>query len=482
MKTDNFKAFGLSDNILDALRVLGYNKPTEVQDALIPVILNNEDVIVKAQTGSGKTAAFAIPLIEKTKWDQVLPQILVLVPTRELAKQVSDDIFQIGRLKRVKVETIVGRSEFDSQVKNLKQRVHCIVATPGRLMDHLEQQTIDLSAIQTVVLDEADEMLNMGFIEQVEAILKSIHHAHQTILCSATIPERLQPICDHLMNHPQRIEIQAKSKVQNRIRQLAMEVNDSQKQAVLLDWLIVENPRTCILFCNMKDTVDQLYYYLNDRGVSTRSLHGGMSQHQRSDAMNQFKKGDFRFLIATDVAARGLDIDNVECVVNVDIPFEADIYLHRIGRTARIDKSGSSLSLVNAKQRQRLERILSSTGNSCEWTYPPSKKMAEKARFAFDQLQSKKEKKTIKGSGFDSRIMKLHINAGKKMKVRASDIVGAISSLAGITAEDIGVIDILDYVIFVEILNEKGKQVLKALQTTPIKGKLRKVSRANQDD
>lgn len=481
MKT--FKDFALSEDVLRALDVLEYKNPTEVQEVVIQELLDYENVIVKSQTGSGKTAAFAIPLVENIDWDQRRPQALILTPTRELALQIKEDIFNIGRFKRIRVEAIFGRSSFEQQERALKGIVHLVVATPGRLIDHMKRRTIDLSQVQTLIIDESDEMLAMGFIDQIESILRKVPKNANIGLFSATMPDEIRDLGHRIMSDAKEIEIESVNLIEDRILQHVYHIEEHDKLESLKGILVVENPDSCILFCNTKALVEAVADMLWDLDIEVHTLHGDMEQRDRTKVITQFKRGQFRYLVATDVAARGLDIQDVQLVVNVDIPENAESYVHRIGRTARVDKQGKAISIVNNYGKRFLEVILEETNNEILKMELPSKSFINSKVNSFNAKIARKPKLIKeKGLDFKEEIMKLHINAGKKTKMRPGDVVGALCSIEGITMKDIGIISVLDVSTFVEILNNKGNIVLEALQTQPVKGRVRNVNKANQSD
>lgn len=480
MSLEKFKELKIDDNIVRALAMLKYTEPTQVQTEAIPFLLNQQDIIVKSQTGSGKTAAFGIPLCQLVEWEERAPQALVLTPTRELAIQIQEELFNIGRFKRLKVVSIFGRSSFEAQTKQLAQRTHIIVATPGRLLDHLERGTIDLSKIKTVILDEADEMLAMGFIEQVEKVLEALPSSPLTGLFSATMPKAIAKLADHYLTAPQLIAVQTENQVTERIDQLYYEVANEDKIQLLADVLVVANPDSSIIFCNTREVVEEVTGMLGKLGANAQMLHGGMEQRDRTKTIQDFRHGLFRHLVATDVAARGLDIANISLVVNFDLANKLDTYTHRIGRTARFENHGQAVSFVNQYDAQRFAEIEEAHGENLRLLKAPGVSLVSSRIDVFHAKQTRRQKvQKPKGHDFNKEIMKLHINAGKKTKMRAGDVVGAICRLENMSAEDIGVIDILDVSTFVEILNGKGPEVLKVLKETPIKGRLRQVNKAN---
>lgn len=471
----------LSETTLKSLEVLGYNEATEVQEKVIKSLLNNESLIVQSQTGSGKTAAFGIPIVEHIDWDNRLPQALVLAPTRELALQIQEEIFNIGRFKRLIVEAVFGRSSFEAQEKKLRGLCHVVVATPGRLIDHIERGTIDLSEVKTLIIDEADEMLDMGFIDQIKAVTKALPKDKTISLFSATMPDKIKELSQQIMKDAKFVKVEAVNAVDDRILQERYFVSQKQKMDALKEILILENPNSSIIFCNTKANVEMVADMLWGLGINVETLHGDMEQRDRTYVINEFKRAGFRYLVATDVAARGLDIDDIALVVNYDLPENTASYIHRIGRTARIEKMGKAISLVDDYETKYLTTILEDTKFQIDNMKRPSESMLESKKDAFNaKILRQPKRKQAKGDDFKNQITKLHINAGKKTKMRPVDLVGALCSIDGVEKDDIGVIGIVDVSTFVEILNGKGKLVLDTLQTMPIKGRVRKVSLANQ--
>jgi len=477
----DFNEYQLSDELLKAISLLDFISPTKVQSQVIPAVLAHKDIIVKSQTGSGKTAAFAIPICELVDWEQNKPQAMVLTPTRELAVQVREDMFHIGRFKRLKVATIFGRYPFHIQEKELKQKNHVVVGTPGRLIDHIERGTLNTSNINYLVIDEADEMLNMGFIEQIETIIDSLPQERVTILLSATMPQDIDSLCNKIMKNPIRVEIEDPNPVADRITQERYRVDLIDKMQLLRDLTIVENPDSCLIFCNTKHTVDEVYAELLKLNYSCEKLHGGMEQRDRLGVMKEFKQGSFRYLCATDVAARGLDIEDITLVINYDIPHDRENYIHRIGRTGRLNKLGKAITFVSENENKFLKDIHDYIGKEILLKERPDEETVQHSKQEFiEKINAMPEMKESKGTQLSNEIMKIHVNAGKKTKMRPVDIVGTLCSIQGVSAADIGIINILDVSTFVEILNNKGEIVLKDLQSTPIKGRLRKVSKADR--
>ncbi|UWG99240.1 DEAD/DEAH box helicase [Dehalobacter sp. DCM] len=476
MADTSFNNYPLSPALLKAITLLGYHQPTRVQQEVIPLILAQKDVVIKSQTGSGKTAAYAIPVCECVDWEQNKPQALIIAPTRELAIQIKDDVFQIGRFKRIKVAAVHGKSSFYHQERELKQKTHMVIGTPGRLIDHIEKGTLDTSNIRYLVIDEADELLKMGFLEQTATIIHALPERRVTVLLSATMPADILSLCMSEMKDPIRVDIHEESQVTDRIIQERYAVIPQGKIKLLKEVIIVENPDSCMIFCNTRHQVDEVYAELKALNYSCAKLHGGMEQGHRLSVMKDYKQGFFRYLIATDVAARGIDVDDISLVINYDLPEEDENYVHRIGRTGRLDKYGKAITFVTDEDERRWLEIDSYLGKAVPLKERPSKECVREAEAEFSaKLLLVPESKSGKGESLNAEIVKLHINAGKKSKMRPVDIVGTISNIPGMSASDIGIISIQDVSAYVEILNNKGDLVLETLQSTPIKGKLRRV-------
>jgi len=482
MSAKNFHDFNLSNQIVKALDSLEYRTPTEVQNKVIPLVLEKIDLVVKSQTGSGKTASYGIPICELVEWEENKPQALILTPTRELAVQVKEDFIDIGRFKRIKAAAVYGKQPFAIQKTELKQKTHVVVGTPGRVLDHIERGTLSLDRISYLVIDEADEMLNMGFIEQVEAIINALPQKRVTMLFSATLPEAVKELSQRYMKTPIDIEIKATGLTTDKIEHSLIKVEEKDKFSLLQDVTIIENPDSCIIFCRTKDRVDTLSDQLTDLGYNCDQIHGGMVQEDRLEVMNDFKRGEFHYLIATDVAARGIDIDNITHVINYDLPLEKESYVHRTGRTGRAGKKGKAITFVTPFEDRFLQEIEEYIGFEIPTMDAPTKE--EVANKQADFEAKKNEEPTIKkakNEKLNKQIMKLYFNGGKKKKLRAVDFVGTIAKIEGVTAEDIGIITIMDTFSYVEILNDKGRLVLERMKKTPIKGKSLKVYEAKKD-
>jgi len=481
MSEKSFKDYPLSEEIVRALDSLGYENPTDVQRKVIRVALEKKDLIVKSQTGSGKTAAFGIPICDRIDWNENKPQALILTPTRELAVQVKEDITNIGRFKRIKATAVYGKEPFAKQKAELKQKSHVVVGTPGRVLDHIEKGTIALERLEYLVIDEADHMLSMGFIEQVEAIIKELPRDRVTMLFSATLPEDVENLCRRYMRNPIQIEIQAAGITTDTIEHALVEVREADKFDLLRDVTIVENPDSCMIFCRTKEQVDKVYEQLADLGYPCAKIHGGMIQEDRFEVMNEFKRADFRYLVATDVAARGIDIDSITLVINYDFPMEKESYVHRTGRTGRAGKIGKAITFITPYEEKWLTELQEYIGFNIPIMNAPSKEEVSIKKSAFkEKINDQPSPKKDKSEQLNKEIMKLYFNGGKKKKLRAIDFVGTIAKIEGVSAEDIGIITIQDNVSYVEILNGKGPLVIKVMKETTIKGKLLKVHIANK--
>lgn len=494
---NQFEGYQLSKEIIGALTILGYKEPTKIQAEVIPVALQRRDIVGKSQTGSGKTAAFAIPLCEEAVWEENTPTALVLEPTRELTVQTKQEIFHIGRKKRLKVPDVFGGFPIDKQIQTLKQKSHIVVGTPGRVMDHIRRGTLQLGNIKSVVIDEADLMLDMGFAEEVGQILEKIKTNPRIMLFSATIGEEIEHMIERYLKEPVVVEIEVSQEEKGNIKEEVYEVTginsamqstnsydsnianelgeqSKEKYQLFLRLLARENPDSCMIFCGTKEMVNVLCRKLRKDGVKCGMIHGDIDQQDRIRTVEGFREGRFRYLIATDVVARGIDFDNLSHVFNYDFPTGRETYVHRIGRTGRNGKTGIAISLVTDSDQKMKKMVENYVGYDLPMeNYVPVSKEEEKA--FWNRQNEKVVLKKKKGAEFNKTITKLSISGGKKSKMRAVDIVGTICSIPDMVAEDIGVIDVRDSLTYVEILNGKGKKVLDALQEKTIKGKVRKV-------
>lgn len=352
-----FYDLGISEPIQRAITDMGFEEASPIQEKAIPLALAGKDIIGQAQTGTGKTAAFGIPILEKIDTSKNYVQAIAIAPTRELAIQVSEEINRLAKYKGVRSLPIYGGQSIDRQIKALKKHPHIITGTPGRLLDHIKRKTLRLDRISIAVLDEADEMLDMGFLEDIERILKETPKDKQTLLFSATMPRPIQTLAEKFLTHPELIKIQAKEVTSPTVEQVYYEVNERKKFDVLSRLLDVENPELAIIFGRTKRRVDELNDALNKRGYMADGLHGDLNQRQRDIVMNKFREGNIDILVATDVAARGIDVSGVTHVYNFDIPQDPESYVHRIGRTGRAGKTGIAATFVTPREIGQLRTI-----------------------------------------------------------------------------------------------------------------------------
>ena len=352
----NFEKFNLSKETMESVSEIGFEEPTPIQISAIPLIMEGRDIVGQAQTGTGKTAAFGIPIAERLQKGKK-PFAIILEPTRELAVQVAQEIHKIGKHKKITVLPVYGGTSLDRQIKTLQRGVNVIVGTPGRIIDHLNRKTLSLSEIKIVVLDEADEMLDMGFLEDIEKILKTIPSERQTLLFSATIPQPIMNIAKRYMRSPEKIRVNTKDVIIPQIKQIFYEVRFEDKINALSRLLDVEDPPLAIVFCHTKRDVDEVSAKLDEMGYNAGALHGDFTQAKRDEVMDKFKRGMLDILVATDVAARGLDIKDVTHVINYSIPQNPDSYVHRIGRTGRAGKSGIAITFVTPREYRHLRLI-----------------------------------------------------------------------------------------------------------------------------
>jgi ATP-dependent RNA helicase DeaD len=481
MSERSFEDYNLSDEIKRALALLKYETPTEVQSEVIPRALKNQDLVVKSQTGSGKTASFGIPLCEMIEWEGGIPQALILTPTRELAVQVREDLSTIGRFKRIKALAVYGKEPFIKQEEELEQKTHIVVGTPGRMMDHIERETLRIDEVKYLIIDEADEMLTMGFVNQVEAIIKKLPSNRVTMVFSATLPKKVENLCHTYMKNPITIQIASAEITTSAIEHNVIEVKDAGKMSLLKNITVVENPDSCIIFCRTKNHVDSVFAELEESNYSCEKIHSGIVQEDRFAIMEGFKMGNFRYLVATDVAARGIDVAKITLVINYDVPMEKESYVHRTGRTGRAGNKGKAITFTTPNDSKLLKAIEAYIGFDIPVREAPTQQKVAVRKNIFEEKVSGRQKvKNSKNVPVSKDIMKLHFNGGKKKKLRAVDFVGTIAKLPGVTADDIGIISIQDELTYVDILNGKGSLVLQAMKEATVKGKRLKVSKANR--
>lgn len=389
----NFNDFNISDEIEKAIKDMGFSKPTPIQEMAIPDALKGIDITAQAQTGSGKTVAFAIPILEKLFIPDNSPQAIILCPTRELCMQVADEIAKVGsKIKKLKVLAVYGGQPIGKQTRVLKKGVHVVVGTPGRVIDHIERGNLDLIGVESVVLDEADEMLEMGFREDIERILADTPHQRQTLLFSATIPDEIREIAEKYQRNPKFIKVANKKRNIPKITQYSFRCDIKDKFNSLTRLIQAYDVNLVLIFCNTKKSVDFVRKHLKKQDFAVDALHGDMTQKARDKVMNKFKNGNINILVATDVAARGLDIDGVDVVINYDVPQNSDDYIHRIGRTARAGKTGFAFTLVSRDEVSRFENIKRSNKGIVEKSVPTPGEINEiKSKLILEQVKQSKD-------------------------------------------------------------------------------------------
>ena len=382
-----FNEFNLSAELLAEIEKAGFVEASPIQEQTIPLALEGKDVIGQAQTGTGKTAAFGLPTLEKIDVDNTVIQALVIAPTRELAVQSQEELFRFGRSKGVKVRSVYGGSSIEKQIKALKSGAHIVVGTPGRLLDLIKRKALKLDHIETLILDEADEMLNMGFLEDIEAIISRVPETRQTLLFSATMPEAIKRIGVQFMKEPEHVKIAAKELTTDLVDQYYIRVKEGEKFDTMTRLMDVEQPELAIVFGRTKRRVDELTRGLKIRGFRAEGIHGDLDQNKRLRVLRDFKNGNLDVLVATDVAARGLDISGVTHVYNYDIPQDPESYVHRIGRTGRAGKTGQSITFVSPNEMGYLQIIENLTKKRMKGMKPAT---AEEAFQAKKQVALKK--------------------------------------------------------------------------------------------
>ncbi|MYL46284.1 DEAD/DEAH box helicase [Virgibacillus halodenitrificans] len=393
-----FKELGVSAPIMKALEKMGFEEATPIQSETIPLAMQGNDVIGQAQTGTGKTAAFGIPMIEKIDPKQRKIQGLVVAPTRELAIQVAEEVNRLAKFKGIRALAVYGGQHMDRQIRALKDGPQIVVATPGRLLDHMRRRTIKIDMVQTAILDEADEMLNMGFIDDIRDILKGIPEERQTLLFSATMPKEIRDIATNLMKDPKEIKVKAKEMTVENIDQYFVEIPEKFKFDTLNNHLDINSPELAIVFSRTKKRVDEITEGLQARGYRAEGIHGDLTQGKRMSVLNKFKGGRVDVLVATDVAARGLDISGVTHVYNFDIPQDPESYVHRIGRTGRAGKTGEAISFITPREMAHLHLIEKTTKSKMKRLMPPTNKDAQQGQqqVTVDKILSTIEKQDLK--------------------------------------------------------------------------------------
>lgn len=525
-----FEELNVDEKILKAIGDMGFEEASPIQAKAIPVVLEGKDIVGQAQTGTGKTAAYGIPMLQSIDPKLKCVQAVVLCPTRELAIQVADEIRKLAKyMSSIKVLPVYGGQEIVRQIKSLKTGVQIVVGTPGRVMDHMRRKTVKFDKVKMVILDEADEMLDMGFREDMETILTQMPEERQTVMFSATMPKAIMDIARTFQNDAEVIKVVRKELTVENIEQYYFEVRSKNKDEILSRLIDIYNPKLSVVFCNTKKQVDDLISELKGRGYFADGIHGDMKQAQRDRVMNDFRKGKTEILIATDVAARGIDVDDVDIVFNYDLPQDEEYYVHRIGRTGRAGRAGLAFSFVTGKEIYKLKDIERYCKTKIMARQIPSLDDVKNTRIdnLFEQVRKTLEAggladmraiveekindedytsidlaaallKMVLGDDHDreddvlpvhfddndgngSKMVRLFINIGKKDKVKPSNILGAIAGESGMPGKLVGSIDMYDAYTFVEVPRKYADIVLKAMSNNvQIKGRTVNIEKADK--
>lgn len=539
MEITNFSELEIKEQLKKAIEDLGYEQPSPIQAKAIPVFLEGNDLIGQAQTGTGKTAAFSIPMLNKIDSNDRSLQAIVLCPTRELAIQVSEEVRKLTKyMSGIRTLPIYGGQPIDRQIKALRGGVQVIIGTPGRVIDHINRRTLKVNNVKMVVLDEADEMLDMGFREDIETILGNTPEERQTALFSATMPKSILELAETYQKDPVNIKVVRKELTVSNIKQFYIETRNSNKLEVLTRLIDVYNPKLTVVFSNTKKGADELVSDLQARGYVADSLHGDMKQVQRDIVMDKFRNSTIDILVATDVAARGIDIDDVECVINYELPQDEEYYVHRIGRTGRAGREGIAFSFAFGRDMRKLKDIERYTKSKIMKHSIPTVNDVEqkKVNQFFDDIKAildegnfskhlqwvedflnkedysmidvcaaimkqcigDEEKEEIKeersfndrrsergssrgsGSRTPGNMIRLFLNVGRNQKIQAKDILGSIAGETGVKGKHIGNIDVYDKYTFVDVDKSKAKTIILKMKNRKIKGNKLNIETANK--
>lgn len=534
MENMRFEDMNLSREICQAVLDMGFEEATPIQSQAISVVMAGKDVIGQSQTGTGKTAAFGIPCLESIDPEDKRLQALILCPTRELAIQVSEEFRKLLKYKdNLRVLPVYGGQPIDRQIAALKKGVHVVIGTPGRVMDHMRRRTIKMDAVKMMILDEADEMLDMGFREDIELILTKVPEQHQTLLFSATLSPEILDITRRFLNDPEYVKVVRKELTVPNIEQAYFDVKEKTKLDALTRIIDVYDPKLSMVFCNTKKRVDDLVEHLQGRGYFAEGLHGDLKQPQRDKVMQKFRNGTIEILVATDVAARGIDVDDIDVVFNYDVPQDEEYYVHRIGRTGRAGKSGKAFTFCVGKEIYKLRDIMRYTKSKIIQQKLPTLSDVEemKTNLFLEKIKDIINEGTLTKyinlvdrlmeEDFNSidiaaallknhlsdvnvdeldvlddinlggtehygrdgdKMVRLFLNTGKKNKVRANDIVGAIANEAGVPGKSLGAIDLYDDYAFVDVPKEYVQDILHGMKNAKIKAKKVHIEIANSKD
>jgi ATP-dependent RNA helicase DeaD len=526
MEPLKFEALHLSKDVLRAIANMGFEETTPIQSRAIPLIMEGKDVIGQAQTGTGKTVAFGIPILEMINPRSKKLQAIIMCPTRELAIQVSEELKKLSQYKKdITVLPIYGGQPIERQIYSLKKGVQVIIGTPGRTIDHMNRGTMKMDSVKIVVLDEADEMLNMGFIDDIETILSKVNGERQTLLFCATMPKSILDLTKRYQSNPQLVKVVHKQLTVPHVEQTYFEVKEGTKLEALSRLIDMYNFKLSLVFCNTKRRVDEVVANLQVRGYLADGLHGDMTQSQRDRVMGKFRSNAFEILVATDVAARGIDVEGIEAVFNYDVPQDEEYYVHRIGRTARMGKTGRAFTFVMGREihklrdiqayanikiaRQRvpslndveeirinvfLEKIKQTIGENdlTHYTYLIERLLEEEytsldiaaalLKMCVGAENTEKDDLDVgyRSGGSEKGMVRLFMNIGRSQKVEVKDIVGAIAGETGIPGRVIGKIDMYDKYTFIEVPNEYVKDILSVMNNKQIKGNMVSIEPANK--
>jgi len=515
MKKLKFFELDLSPEIKKAIADMGFEEATPIQSLSIPHILDGKDVTGQAQTGTGKTAAFGIPVLEMVDPKDKKLQAVILCPTRELAIQVAEELRKLSKYQKISILPIYGGQPIERQIKALKKGVQIIIGTPGRVIDHIRRKTLKMNNVNTIILDEADEMLDMGFREDIEFILEDMPERRQTLLFSATMSKPILNLTRRFQKNPEFVKVVHREMTVPETEQIYFEVKEKMKLELLSRLVDIYNPKLSLVFCNTKRRVDNLVTHLQVRGYLADGLHGDMTQKQRDRVMGKFRKGQIEILVATDVAARGIDVEDVEAVFNYDVPNDDEYYVHRIGRTGRAGKKGRAFTFVAGREIYQLRDIQKFTKTRIEQHRIPSLADVEEIRtdIFLDRIKSvvnnddlskyirlverlmeedytsvetaaallkivmNKETSTessdeeFMNTGGSPGMVRFFMNMGQKQKIKANDIVKSVDENTGLSSHVIGKIDVFDRFSFIEVPEESAKNFLSLMNKGRIKGK-----------
>jgi len=448
----SFTSLPLLPALLDNLQGLGFEQMTPIQAQGLPLILEGRDLIAQAKTGSGKTAAFGLGMLQKLDVDRLVPQALVVCPTRELADQVAQELRRLARLiPNVKILTLCGGTAARPQAESLARGTHLVVGTPGRLQDHLERGTLDLSALHTLVLDEADRMVDMGFYDDIVAIASHCPAKRQTLLFSATYPDNIRKLSARFLRNPAEVKVEAQHDA-SRIEQVFYEIDEDERLDAVVTLLAHYRPVSTLAFCNTKIRSHELVERLRAEGISAQALNGDLEQRERDEILIQFGNQSCAVLVATDVAARGLDIQNLGAVINVDVTKDTEVHIHRIGRSGRGDQKGLALSLCSPEEMRWANLIEQYQGSPLKWGDLKS-------------LRTKADRP------LRARMVTLCIQGGKKDKLRPGDLLGALTGDGGLVFDQVGKINITEFNAYVALDRQIAKQAFSRISNSNIKGR-----------